>query len=207
MPRLNPDNLYIEILTIHQEEKFESLDKYTRLRRILERICDDQTEEVPIEFRGLYERLKYVCDNNKLNKSLAFGLHSLRVSANKIIHEGLIPKEIHYLSQVKMLALSISNIYKRPIPNELNSIFPDKESLPSKKRSDLIKTENILVEIVEVHDTVLTCSPINESSENIKVKINETKINDAFSSTYVFKKGRILNLLKNSIDKDGEQLI
>ncbi|WP_183576109.1 AAA domain-containing protein [Mucilaginibacter sp. X5P1] len=196
-----------ELCAIHQEPIRVEL-KYPRLRTLLESVCRDLTENEGAQFTGLFARLHYLCKKTALSNLKAYQIHSLRVNANKVLHEGLRPSEDDYQYDVKALADTIAHFYKDPTPNKLQKLLPEKGRPQSKSRSRKARQKRTRIAIDHVtSDYIYGIEDEYPSEELIKIRYNVSGVNDQFNATVSrLWPGALINILNFTIEPNGDYL-
>ncbi|MBK6701467.1 MAG: AAA family ATPase [Saprospiraceae bacterium] len=203
---LNGIEFFDELIEIHNLQNI-IVDKYPKLRSLLERACKDLTSDENIQFSNLFSRLNYVCDKTKLDKIKTYQINSLRINANKVLHSEFSPTEEEYLQDLKALSNALSHFYEVNIPTELNSIFPKTDYFKSKQRQGK-KYERIRVEVSSTDDDyIYAFDEENPTEEPIKIKYHIAGINDEFNETISkLWKGSQLNLISVTVEDNGTYL-
>jgi hypothetical protein len=107
-----------------QKEQNSIIDKYPKMRSLLERVCKDLTVNENIQFSNLFSRLNYVCEKTNLGKRKTFQLNTLRINANNVLHADFKPTQEDYLQNLKALCNALNHFYSIEIPNELSTVLP-----------------------------------------------------------------------------------
>ena len=202
--KLDAIEIFDEIYDIHISKGITNQDKYTRLRIVLEKVCKDLTRYESIQFSNLFSRLSFIIERTNLDKRKKYQIHSFRITANKVLYEGLCPSENEYLTHLKGLCEVIGHFYKATVPLLLAECFPAQEYFTPKKFKTNIVLKKIRVEVVEIKDDYFICNQeFIESENNIIVRINVPGINDKYTCITGIWEGAQLNLLNVHIDEKG----
>lgn len=178
------------------------VDKYPRMRSLLERVCKDLTADESIRFEGLYARLDHVCVRRGFTGSRKYRLHTLRINANKVLHEGLVPDDNTYLQDLKVFCEAIGHFYGAPIPPELSAAYsaatpPVRSSKPGQKIPLLrVVVSSVEPEWIHVYEEGAHAEP-----RQVRYGIEK---NREFNETIGrIKEGTTLNLVDIEIDDQG----
>jgi len=179
-------------------------DKYPKLRTILERAAKALTMDLTIQFPDLYSRLNYLCDTRKLNKKRTYLINTMRIHANKVLHDDYQPDEDEYLLDIKSLSLTIGHFYQVQVPFKLQKFFPSGDLVRHQNGSNakLAKLRIIVSEISGgfiwgMADEIPTEDPL-------RIRYNVEKINDAFADTIrLLKKGSLINIVDFRVEEDN----
>jgi DNA replication ATP-dependent helicase Dna2 len=192
-----------ELESIHKNEALSLSIKYPQLRSLLEKVCRDLTSTVTVQFSNFFSRLGFVCHNYNVNKSI----HGLRITANEVLHEGLIPEEADYRYHISLFAEFLHVVYAIQVPDTL--IWKEKlaKTFPPIKN---IRLSEAKVCIVEKRENHLICHidalSIKESAYEfapdklVTVQILEAGVNDIITSSKDFWEGAVLYLVDIAID-------
>ena len=176
-------------------------DRYPRLRTILEKACRNLTASEPVQFSDLFSRLNYVCQKTNYSRTNIYHINSLRIRANKILHEGLLPTEDIYKYDLRAICKALSHFYQIPIPSELVAVIPASD--PPHSRPAYRRYDNLRVQFVSREGDVLTVYS-DAHEEHLHVLVNVNGINDIFSSSIEqLWMGCTLNLLEVKIDDNN----
>ena len=196
---------FTELVEINNK-KCSIIEKYAKMRSILERICKDLTAKDKIQFSNLFSRLDYICEIKRMDKRSKFQIHRFRVNANKVLHSKYEPTKEEYSEDMKALCNAISFFYNIEIPITLSSFFPKvttfkpvqhkvKEEEKRIRRVSVISFDN---QYIYVSDKDI---PVEEP---IKVKHHVSEKNEEFNDTIAkLWKGCQLNLIDVFIDEKG----
>ncbi|ASV78482.1 AAA domain-containing protein [Elizabethkingia anophelis] len=192
-----------ELESIHKNESLHLSIKYPQLRSLLEKVCKNITSTASIQFANFFSRLNFVCQEHKVNRSI----HGLRVTANKVLHEGLIPDETNYKYHISLFAEFLQVVYAIHVPDSLLlKEKPIKEFIAIKN----VRLSEVKVSIVEKRENHLVChidvlsvkEPAFEFAPDklVTVQILEDGINDVITSCKDFWAGAVLYLVDIDID-------
>lgn len=192
-----------ELESIHKNEALSLSIKYPQLRSLLEKICRDLTSTVTVQFSNFFSRLNFVCQEYKLNRSI----HGLRVTANKVLHESLIPEEDNYKYHISLFAEFLQAVYSINVPHTLLMKEKQVKEFPVIKNVQLSEAK---VSIVEKRENHLICHIDVLSVKHfayefppdklVTVQILESGVNEAITSCKDFWLGATLYLVDIAID-------
>lgn len=194
-----------ELIAVHTDPLLSIQTKYPLLRSLLEKLAKDLTSHETINFADLFSRLSFICTMYQTSRNI----HSLRVAANKLLHDNIIPSDDDYNYHIATFAKFISDTYDIAVPSELLSAKkPNADLAPLSN----LRLEKVRVSIVEMRENMLICQMDNNSiavdfkvpdDKLITVKINEVCVNEEFKSVKDFWVGATLYLLQISIDDNA----
>jgi hypothetical protein len=184
-----------ELIEINNK-KCSIVEKYPKMRYLLECVCKDLTLTDNIQFSNLFSRLDYICEIKRMSKRRKFQIHRFRVNANKVLHSRYEPTEEEYKQDLEALCNAVSFFYKIDIPSALSSIFSktqDKSPLLRKfKKYDRIRVavESVDNQFIYAYDE--DCA----TEEPIKIKYS-IDFNETIEHLW---KGCQLNLIDVIVD-------
>jgi len=194
-----------ELVAVHTDPLLSLQTKYPLLRSLLEKIAKDLTSHETINFADLFSRLSFICTMYQTSRNI----HALRVAANKLLHDNIIPAHEEYDYHISTFAKFIADTYDIAVPIELLSAKkPIEEVAPLSN----LRIEKVRVSIVEIRENMLICQIDNNSisidfkvpdDKLITVKTNEEGVNEVFKSIKRFWNGATLYLLQISIDDNS----
>jgi hypothetical protein len=200
---INGIEFFDDLIEIHNEQN-SVIDKYPKLRSLLERVCKDITKDESIQFSNLFSRLNYVCEKTNLDRRKTFQINTLRINANNVLHSDFKPTQDDYLQNLKAICNAISHFYSIDIPNVLLPVLPKTEYYKPKQRQ-VKKYDRIRIEVSETDDQyIYAFDEENPTEEPIKIKHHVSGINEEFNLTITkLWKGCQLNLIDVTIDEQG----
>lgn len=105
-----------ELESIHRNETMSLSIKYPQLRSLLEKICKQLTSKSTTQFSDFFSRLVYVCTQyGEIDRSI----HGLRITANKVLHEGLKPNAEDYKDHIALFGKFLQVVYDIKVPDNL----------------------------------------------------------------------------------------
>lgn len=176
--------IFKDIIRIHEEDN-AIINKYPRMRSLLERACKDLTINEHTQFSNLFTRLNYLCEKYNYGKENTYNINTLRVNANKVLHAEFQPTKIDYLHDLKALCKAISHFYAVTIPKRLRDDLPV-EGMARAKVKYADKQIIIRVRVVEPKcDEEFIYAIIEDlpSKEPIKIRYNVIEKNREFNQT------------------------
>ena len=194
------------LIEIHNDQS-SLVDKYPKMRSLLERVCKDLTKSESIQFSNLFSRLNYVCEKTKLDRRKTFQINTLRINANNVLHSDFKPSQEDYLQNLKAMCNALNHFYNVDIPSTLADIIPTTDYYKPKQRQGK-KYDRIRVEVSSIDEHFLYAfDEENPTEEPIKIKHHVLGINEEFNNTI----GRIwegsqLNLIDVTVDEQGTYL-
>jgi len=193
-----------EIIESHTSDS-TVIEKYPKLRYLLERVCKDLTTNESVQFSNLFSRLNYVCDKFNLPGRKKYQINTFRIHANNVLHNGYLPTKEEYLQDIKSISLAISHFYSIPVPAALSEIFPQTDQIRSFERIKGNLHQRIRVEVISFDEQYIYVVDEDSPSEtSIKVKHHVAGINEEFNSLIKYLwKGAQLNLIDVRIDENN----
>ena len=200
-----------ELRKIHKSTGKNS-EKIIELNTTLSQLLLALTREEYIQFTTMFARMAFACHKYGIKKAVQWRMHQLRKRA-KVAKIGTPPmNDKDYLMSLKTAAFTIAAFCQVPIPADLKNLFPTQdEDTPVNKLRVREKKETIRVVVLDCDEEneLLLCKALNYyTDELIKVKYNETILNENYNSTiseikYVFKYKVSLNLIDVFINEAG----
>ena len=191
---------YFEELKEINNIKCNIVEKYAKMRFILERLCKDLTLTDNIQFSNLFSRLDYICEIKRMSKRNKFQIHRFRVNANKVLHSKYEPTEEEYKQDLEALCNAISFFYDIEIPSTLSFIFP-KNQPNSPILRQIQKYDRIRVSVISTDNLFIYATDEGCATEDpIKIKHNIDNFNETIERLW---KGCQLNLIDVAIDTQG----
>lgn len=186
---------FTELVEVN-ERKCSIVEKYAKMRFVLERICKDLTANDNIQFSNLFSRLDYLCEIKQMPKRSRFQIHRFRVNANKVLHSQYEPTEEEYKQDLEALCSTISFFDNIEIPSELSSVFSkNRDKNPTQRQSK--KYNQIRVSVSSVDNQFIYASDEeNPTEELIKIK-RSIDFNETIECLW---KGCQLNLIDVVVD-------
>ena len=192
-----------ELESIHKNEVLSLSIKYPQLRSLLEKVCRDLTSITPVQFSNFFSRLSFVCRTYNINGSI----HGLRITANKVLHESLVPLEDDYRYHVSLFAEFLKVAYSINIPQNLLLNEKRGKEFSVIKNIRLSEAKVCIVEMRANHlichiDTLSVKEPAYEFAPEklVTVQILETGVNEIITSCKDFWEGAVLYLIDIVID-------
>jgi DNA replication ATP-dependent helicase Dna2 len=201
--KINALEFLDELENIHKNDALSLSIKYPQLRSLLEKVCKELTSIGTVQFSNFFSRLSFVCQNYKVNRSI----HELRVTANKVLHEGFIPLEDNYKYHISLFAEFLQVVYDIHVPDVLllkekpikEVIIITNVRLSEAKVSIVEKRENYLVchiDVLSIKESLYEFAP----DKLVTIEILETDVNEAITSCKDFWVGAVLYLVDIAID-------
>lgn len=200
---VNGIEFFDDLIEIHNGQN-SIIDKYPKLRSLLERVCKDLTANESIQFSNLFSRLNYVCEKTNLDRRKTFQINTLRINANNVLHADFKPTQEDYLQNLKALCNALSHFYGISIPKILFDILPKTDFYKPKQRQGK-KYDRIRIEVSSADEQfIYAFDEENPTEEPIKIKHHVLGINTEFNTTIgKLWKGCQLNLIDVTVDEQG----
>ena len=192
-----------ELESIHKSDTLSLSIKYPQLRSLLEKICKQLTNKSATQFSNFFSRLTFVCNMYPVDR----GIHEVRIIANKVLHESLIPKDENYLYHISLFAKFLQVVYGINVPASLLVGKKSTKEIPAVKNVVIGEAKVCVVEKRENHlicqiDTLSVSETGYEFAPDklVTVKIRETGVNEIITSCENFWEGALLYLINIDID-------
>lgn len=192
--------IFDEINEIHQSDKLGLIDKYARLRTLLERICKDLTADDKVSFPSLFSRLNYVCHKLDLSREQIYKINGFRVRANKVLHSGLKVTEEDYAKDFRAFCETISIVCCLRIPEELSNSFVD--VTPPSERSQLAPNYKCLRIVIQSVDADFIYFTSGEENDVKKLSSKHDKNHPFYYTLNELWVGAELNLIDVIVDEN-----
>ncbi|NJI73210.1 AAA family ATPase [Sphingobacterium kitahiroshimense] len=192
-----------ELESIHKDEISSLSVKYPQLRTLLEKVCKNLTIDSSTQFSNFFSRLVYVCSMYNVDRAI----HGLRITANKVLHEGIKPNEDDYKNHIAFFAGFLKVVYAINVPEVLlDGRKRGVEYAPVKS----VRLNEAKVCIVEKRENHLICQIDGLSIKGsgyefapeklVTVQILEKGVNEVITSCENFWIGALLYLIDIDID-------
>lgn len=192
-----------ELESIHKDEISPLSVKYPQLRTLLEKVSKNLTQTTSTQFSNFFSRLVYVCNMYNVDRAI----HGLRITANKVLHEGFKPNEDDYKSHIALFAGFLKVVYAINVPEALLDGGKRGVEYASVKS---VRLNEAKVCIVEKRENHLICQidalSIKDSGYEfapeklVTVQILENGVNETITSCADFWIGALLYLIDIAID-------
>jgi len=178
-------------------------EKYIKLKRILERICMEITENESLQFSSLFSRLIFISQKYNLPRVLEWELQNIRVTAQNILKnkENTISSD-QYDQTVRTIKYLLIHLYTSE--NETKNIYYDKKNTIKEQYTN-VKKEKIRVQVLYADKAkeIIVCKS-DRIEDEIGIRYNVKNINEAFNNTVDrLWPGAQLNLINCLIDNSG----
>ncbi|MDR0543553.1 MAG: AAA family ATPase [Dysgonamonadaceae bacterium] len=182
------------------------IDKYNRMRLLLEVITQELTSGDNIAFPNLFARLYYVCEKKELSQKHTRWINAFRVRSNNIIYSGYSPGEDEYLFDLRAMCCAISKFYNSPVPAVLHNAYKDLSSEEKGYGKEKFnRRDRVRIMVISWNNTFIY--GLEESNPNteelIRISYNKKGSNEEFNSSMamLWKYCR-LNLIDVSIEEE-----
>ncbi|MDR2064779.1 MAG: AAA family ATPase [Prevotellaceae bacterium] len=195
---------FLENLIEINNEKSLIVEKYQKMRSLLEQVCKDLTSKESIQFSNLFSRLDYICEKKGMKKRDKFLIHRFRVNANNVLFSKTVPTEELYRHDLKALCNAISFFYGIDIPADLRSVFPPDEIYNPIQVQVNKKYDRIRVSVLSLDDQFIYASvDDNPTEEPIKIRHHNDRNKEFDETVKQLRKGSQLNLINVTVDGQG----
>ncbi len=204
---------FIEIRKVYEAEGFIHEAKYMELVHLLNRLIFAFTEAENLHFSTMFARIAYASYKFEVSKALQWRIHSLRKRQKEIRAAKVKISDNEFLSAMKTVAFAVSAFCKAPLPDNLNELLPDDVSSDLEKVKVRVKEKIDRIKVVvldmDERQEFLLCQEYGiDRPETIRVKYNETAINEHFNNTVylirdIFGKKATINLVDVLVNDEG----
>ncbi len=183
-----------------QEQSLSEIDaneKLLRLKKILERLCKEITQDEPIQFSTLFSRLVFLAQKYRLPKRLEWQLQHLRVSANAVRKK---QKQIDH-SYYKTAEQAVYD-FIGSVSGQSSSVAESEIPLQNQALDE--KYLRLYVQTIDREKKLIHCVSENSPGADIIVKYGVDPDNKAFDSCITrFWEGAQINIVDYQINKNG----
>lgn len=107
----SPEDFHAHLELIDTNSSLGSAEKLPKMRYLLECIMDERLSEEPYTVTGLCEKLQLVIRHQKIPYLKRDALHSLRKTANRVLHDGYCPSDKELAAGIRILAWCMETFY------------------------------------------------------------------------------------------------
>jgi DNA replication ATP-dependent helicase Dna2 len=204
---------YIELQKVYDAVGFIPEAKFMELGHLLNKLIFTFTEAENLHFTTMFARIAYSGYKYDISKGLQWRIHALRKKLKMVRSKKIAVNEKEYLAALKTVAFAVSAFCQIPVPEKLIAILPEDEKQDTEKARIRVKERlnSLKVAVVDMDEAqeFLLCQEFGtDSPEIIRVKYNETAVNEHFKSTAelvrdVFGKKATLNLVDVIVNDEG----
>lgn len=204
---------YIELQKVYDAVGFIPEAKYMELGHLLNKLIFTFTEAENLHFTTMFARIAYSGYKYDISKALQWRIHALRKKQKLVRSKKISVTEKEYLGALKTLAFTVSAFCQIPVPASLMELLPEDERQENEKSRIRVKEriDSLKVAVVDMDEEqeFLLCQEFGtDTPEVIRVKYNETAVNEHFNSTAelirdVFGKKATLNLVDVLVNDEG----
>ncbi len=204
---------FLELKKLDKAEGFKEEAKFMELSNLLTKLIFAFTEVENLHFSTMFARVAFACYKYDISKALQWRIHSMRKKQKLVRAKKMSISRAEYLSSLKTVAFAISAFCQLPVPQELKDLLPqndegemEKNKLRVKEKLDQLRV--VVIDMDEDQEFLLCQEHGISSPEVLRVKYNETAVNEHFNETIalvrdVFNKKATLNLIDVLINEDG----
>lgn len=201
---------YNEILKLHTNEDFEERVKFEELYSFLNKIFVFITQKERLQFSTQFARIAFACHKFDVDPDAQWWVHEFRKKGQAVLFRNMPYEDFLYPMGLKALSQIIEAVYDAPMPEDILVILPHEDFYQRTpvKATDYKDRARVLVLEVREKEEVLLCQDEEVVEGLVRVKYNQTGINEFFNPTiYSIKKSfrgmATLNLLEITIDEHG----
>lgn len=204
---------FIEIQKLHKAQGFDEEAKFLELNALLTKLFFVFTTNENLHFTTMFARIAFACHKYGISRPVQWRIHNLR-KKQKTVRSG--KQKISYsdyASALKTTAYAVSAFCKTPVPQDLKLQLPEDDGQETEKvklrvKEKLEQLKVVVIEIDEQQEFLLCQEHGQESPEVLRVKYNETAINEHFNDTIyrirdIFGGKATLNLIDILVNEDG----
>lgn len=186
--------------------------KVIELNTVLVQLFFAFTRNENIQFTTMFARIAFAGHKYDLSRAIQWRVHQLRKKKQAAQTGAINLTEQDYLSSLKTVAYTIAAFCKTPVPKDLKAILPTDDNTETERAKLRVKEQLKVVRVTVVAcdqtQELLICKEAAYPDEIIKVKYNETALNENFNSTIEcirrdFKYNVTLNLIDVLVNEDG----
>ena len=182
--------------------------QFSVLYRTVNTFFNGITKIEKIQFNTIFSRVSFAFHKYDVSSELQWELHEFRKEGRGVIFQNQTIKSNLYLLGFSALCKVISEICKADIPAELQAIIPKEkfyDKSPIEVKTTLAKARVVISEI-RSKERLLICHDETQPGGKIKVRYDETAINEQFHSSinllkHIWKEYTTLNLLDISTEE------
>ncbi len=191
--------------------EIESKDlQFSLLYRTVNAFFNGITKAEKIQFTTIFSRVSYTFHKYDVSLEIQWQLHEFRKEGRSVIFQNQPIKENLFLLGFSAMCAVIAEITKVAIPNDLKEHLPQGnfyDKSPIQVKSKIAKARVVVHEILP-KERLLICYDETQPQGSVKVRYDETAINEQFHSTItllqqVWNEYTTLNLLDISVDEEG----
>lgn len=204
------NTFFREILKLHNNGNLPTQVKFEELYTFLNKIFVFITQKEKLQFSTQFARIAFACHKYDLPPRTQWYVHELRRKFNEVNYQKVDFENIFYKLGLKALTDTLSTVYNAEVPQELQDILPQ-DGFYKKSPVEAIEHKHyarVMVLEIREEEEILLCQDEEVIEGLIKVKYNETGVNEFFTnSIFSLKKSwngnATMNLLDISIDAKG----
>jgi DNA replication ATP-dependent helicase Dna2 len=204
---------FIELQKVYDAIGFIPEAKFMELGHLLNKLIFTFTEAENLHFTTMFARIAYSGYKYDISKGLQWRIHALRKKLKMVRSKKIAVSEKEYLAALKTVAFAVSAFCQIPVNEKLIGILPEDEKQDTEKARIRVKERlnSLKVAVVDMDEAqeFLLCQEFGtDTPEIIRVKYNETAVNEHFKSTAelirdVFGKKATLNLVDVIVNDEG----
>jgi len=205
--------LYKYFLKIHASHT-EPSDAVSELYQWFNNFFLQLAKDENLQFTTHFARIAYVCHKRKISNDLQWKIHHYRRLSQEIFFREKPFTDDEYRACYQVVAECVAELSEATIPNELTTIFPEKEVFTRTPLNIAKHREKVRVVVLEndhENRTFLVREDDPEQPQPVCVRYNIPGINEAFEQTIhqidtVWKNQVTLNLIDVLVEEDGTYL-
>jgi len=205
--------LYKYFLKIHASHT-EPSDAVSELYQWFNNFFLQLAKDENLQFTTHFARIAYVCHKRKISNDLQWKIHHYRRLSQEIFFREKPFTDDEYRACYQVVAECVAELSEATIPNELKTIFPEKEVFTRTPLNIAKHREKVRVVVLEndhENRTFLVREDDPEQPQPVCVRYNIPGINEAFEQTIhqidtVWKNQVTLNLIDVLVEEDGTYL-
>lgn len=201
---------YKEIIKLHEMEGFGDSDYIQGINGILNNLVNHITKQENMHFATQFARIAYVCHKYDVPQRTQWHLHEFRRTVNDILFKNKSPEQVHYQLGLRGTCDFIAAVFKIKIPKHIAAFLPPEGFY---KKSPVVAKDykpraRVVVLQIDTKEEYLLCQDEEVTDRKVKVKYNQTGINEHFSPTIealqrTWRGRAVLNLSEVVIDGEG----
>jgi DNA replication ATP-dependent helicase Dna2 len=199
-----------EILKLHQNDNLPLQVKFEELYSFLNKIFVHITEKERLQFSTQFARIAFACHKYDLSPRTQWYVHEFRNICKAVRYNKIEFQKVFYQLGLKALSDTLASVYEADILPEISAILPN-DGFYKKSPVEAIEHKHyarvVVLEIREKEE-ILLCQDEEVPEGLVKVKYNETGVNEFFTASInslkkIWQGQASINLLDISIDTKG----
>ena len=189
----------------NSESSFSMRDRYIYLKKILERVCIDFTENDSLQFPTLFSRIVYIAKKFNLTKKQEWGLQNIRVKASFLMKDSNnIIAEYQLKKAEAVLSNFVDSLFGINSTNQTETIEESSEKEVEFKKVINKNYKRVQVINIDSEKFIIDTISIDNEDDIIQIRYNVKNVNDIFNEIIdlIWINAQI-NIINYNIDSYG----